>query len=175
MNIQDHDWTSFKRQIFIKADCETVFKAWTTANDITAWFIAEACYTTAKGRERAPDEQIEPGDHYFWRWHQDATSQGEILAVEPNTHLRFSFGDNENKPDGKVIVTVSFHALQGETLVELQQDNMPTSEEAKLYWYTGCNMGWNFFMTNLKAWLEHGADLREYDSERAYAARAISL
>ncbi len=30
-------------------------------------------------------------------------------------------------------------------------------------------------MTNLKALLEYGADLREYDADRAYAWRAISL
>ena len=34
---------------------------------------------------------------------------------------------------------------------------------------------WRFFMTNLKAWLEHGVDLREVDPERAYASRAITL
>lgn len=175
MNIQNHDWTSFKRQVFIKADCATVFKAWITAQGITSWFIAEADYKTVDGRERATDEPIEPGDHYFWRWHQDATSQGEILSVETNTRICFSFGDNEDDIDERVIVTVSFHALDGETLIELQQDNMPNSDEGKLYWYTGCNMGWNFFMTNLKALLEHGADLREYDTERAYASRAISL
>jgi hypothetical protein len=52
---------------------------------------------------------------------------------------------------------------------------MPTSDKDKVGWYMGCNMGWSFFMTNLKALLEYGADLREYDAERAYASRAISL
>jgi hypothetical protein len=36
------------------------------------------------------------------------------------------------------------------------------------------HLGWSFFMTNLKALLEHGVDLREFDPDRAYASRAIT-
>ncbi|MFN2293057.1 MAG: hypothetical protein ACK2U0_01470, partial [Candidatus Promineifilaceae bacterium] len=60
------------------------------------------------------------------------------------------------------------------TLLELVQENMPDTPEAQVSWHMGCNLGWSFFMTNLKALLEYGVDLRETDQERAYASRAIT-
>ncbi len=76
MNTQTHDWTAFKRQIFVKVDSETVFRAWTTTSGITSWFIAEAIYKTADGRERTSEEIIAAGDSYFWQWHQDLSASG---------------------------------------------------------------------------------------------------
>ena len=57
----------------------------------------------------------------------------------------------------------------------ITQENMADTTEAHSGWHLSCNLGWSFFMTNLKAFLEHGIDLREADPERAYASRAISL
>lgn len=175
MTTQTHDWTCFRRQIFIKADCSTVFEAWTKAAKITEWFIAEATYTSPDARKRAADETVEAGDSYHWRWHQDLEIRGDILELIPNQKLRFTFGDKGDGSGEKIIVTVNFRDLGHETLLELQQNNIPDTDTAKVTWYLGCNMGWSFFMTNLKALLEHGADLRENDAERAYASRAISL
>lgn len=169
------DWTCFKRQIFIKADSAEVFNAWTTAAGIVNWFIAEAHYQTVEGRERAADEPVEAGDRYHWRWHQNLETSGEVLEVGPGDYLRFTFGDRADGSGEQVVVSVTFRDLGGETLLELQQENMPANEPGKVHWYMGCNMGWSFFMTNLKARLEYGVDLREHDAERAYASRAISL
>lgn len=175
MTTQTHDWTQFTRKIYIKADSSTVFDAWTKAAKITQWFIAQADYTRPDGSQRAADEMIAVGDAYLWRWHQNLYASGQILEVLPNQKLRFTFGERGDASEEKIIVTVNFHQLEGETLLELQQENMPTTEEARVGWYLGCNMGWNFFMTNLKALLEYGADLREYDQERASTSRAITL
>ena len=38
----------------------------------------------------------------------------------------------------------------------------------------GCNLGWSFFITNLKALLEHGIDLRETDPDKAYTVRTLT-
>jgi len=175
MATQTHDWTRFTRKIFIKADSGTVFEAWTKAEKITQWFIAEAQYRRADATKRAADEMIQVGDSYFWRWHQNLDISGKILDVIPDKKLRFTFGENGDASGGNIIVTVTIHQLDGETLLELEQENMPTTEDAKLGWYLSCNMGWSFFMSNLKARLEHDVDLREYDAERAYMSRAISL
>ena len=51
---------------------------------------------------------------------------------------------------------------------------MADTPAANVSWHLGCNLGWSFFMTNLKGLLEHGVDLRETDPERAYASRAIT-
>jgi len=175
MTTTTHDWTKFTRQIFIKADCPAVFHEWVTASGIASWFIAEAHYTTVDGRIRTDDETIEVGDHYAWKWHQDLNTSGKILEIQENRYLRFTFGDDGQQTDESVIVSVSFTPLDGETRVELCQENMPAGENDKVHWHMGCNMGWSFFLTNLKARMEYGADLREYDAGRAYASRAISL
>ena len=52
---------------------------------------------------------------------------------------------------------------------------MADTLEAHAGWHMSCNLGWSFFMTNLKALLEHNIDLRETNPERAYQSRAISM
>ncbi|HEX4852001.1 MAG TPA: SRPBCC domain-containing protein, partial [Puia sp.] len=57
-------------------------------------------------------------------------------------------------------VTISISSEQGETLVILEQDHIPTDEESKAYFHIGCTKGWVFYLTNLKSILEGGIDLR---------------
>lgn len=59
-------------------------------------------------------------------------------------------------------------------MLELTQENMADTLEAHSGWHLSCNLGWSFFMTNLKALLEHGIDLREYSQERAALSRAVT-
>jgi hypothetical protein len=42
----------------------------------------------------------------------------------------------------------------------------PTNAEVRASRQFGCAMGWTFFLANLKAWLEHGIDLRETNPNR---------
>jgi hypothetical protein len=123
---------------------------------------------------RSPDDIMQVGDQYHWRWHQDLQTSGTILDVVENERLQFTFGDRTPDSDEKVIVTVTFKALDDTTSIVLKQENLPDDERSHVHWHMGCNMGWSFFMTNLKALLEHGVDLRELDSDRAYASRAIT-
>ena len=174
MNEFNFDWTQFKREVFIQADLPTLFQAWTKPGEITKWFIASAIVTTASHHPRPKDEIMQVGDQYHWQWHQDLQAKGTILEVVENERLQFTFGDSEPDPDEKIVVTVTFNDLGDTTSVVLQQENLPDSEQGHVQWYMGCNMGWSFFMTNLKALLEHGVDLRETDQERAYASRAIT-
>jgi len=174
MNEFTYDWTQFQREIFIKADLPTVFQAWAKPEEITKWFIAETAVTTANGLPRAENQTMQPGDRYHWRWHQDLQTGGVVLEVVENQRLQFTFGDRESGTDEKVIVTVSFQDLGDTTSIVLKQENMPDNEQSHVHWYMGCNMGWSFFMTNLKALLEHGIDLRETNQDRAYASRAIT-
>jgi uncharacterized protein YndB with AHSA1/START domain len=175
MNPQNYDWTTFRKQIFIKADNEQVFRAWTTPDNIVQWFIATADYTTPVGTLRPNSETVKVGDQYHWRWHQDLEATGTVLEVVENEKLSFTFGDKEKESDEKIVVTVTVIPDDGgTTLLELIQENMPNTPEAQVSWHMGCNLGWSFFMTNLKALLEYGIDLRETDQERAYASRAIT-
>lgn len=171
-----YDWTQFKRQVFIAANPQVVFDAWAKPGEIVKWFIAQAEYTTPEGVLRGADETVQKGDQYFWRWHQDLEARGEILSVEEFYSLAFTFGEKEPGSEEKVLVIIRVSkSEQGDTVLELTQENMADTLDAYSNWHMGCNLGWSFFMTNLKAYLEHGVDLRETDPERAYASRAITL
>ena len=170
-----YDWTRFERQIFINAEPKAVFQAWAIPENIVKWFIASADYVAADHTPRQPGELVAPGDAYHWEWHQDLSSRGTILEVVENEKLVFTFGDKEPGSDEKIIVTVEVSPEKdGVTLLRLVQENMADTPQAHVSWHMQCNLGWSFFMTNLKGVLEYGADLRETDRERAYAARAVT-
>jgi uncharacterized protein YndB with AHSA1/START domain len=170
-----YDWTRFEREFFIRAEPEAVFRAWAVPENIVKWFIASAEYVAADNTPRQPGELVAPGDTYHWEWHQDLSSRGTILEVVENERLVFTFGDKEPGSDEKIIVTVEVSLEEdGVTLLRLVQENMADTPQAHVSWHMQCNLGWSFFMTNLKGLLEYGADLRETDRERAYAARAVT-
>jgi len=176
MTGQAYDWTKFKKMIFIDAPPEKVYQAWAQPAEIVKWFIAEAEYRTAEGELRRENECVQAGDRYYWRWHQDLSMKGEFSAAEENRYLAFTFGEKENGTGEMIRVSVRVtQAEDGRTALELLQDNMADALASYSGWHMSCNLGWSFFMTNLKAYLEHGIDLREYDPDKAYQARAISL
>ena len=175
MSTQPYNWASFKRQVFVKAEVSEVFQAWAVPEKIVQWFIAEADYTMPDGTLRPASEIVRAGDQYRWRWHQDLESRGQVLEVVDNEKMSFTFGSKEPESDEKIVVTITCKALEDTTLLELTQENMAVTPEAQVGWHMQCNLGWSFFMTNLKAWLEHSVDLRETDPDRAYASRAVTL
>lgn len=169
-----HNWTTFKKQVFIDAGLADVFNAWVIPQEITKWFIAEATYTH-ENQQRNPDETIQCGDRYHWRWHQPLEAKGTIMRVVPNKQLVFTFGQQSPESSEDILVTVDVaREPDGYTKLTLTQENMPDSPYGHRY-HLSCNLGWSFFMTNLKGVLEHGVDLRETDPDRAEAARAISV
>ena len=175
MHDSAYDWTKFKRQIFINVDKEQVFRSWVTADTITRWFIARARYVDRADGERAPSEVTQAGDQYFWEWHQDLKTSGTVLEVVENQLLKFTFGNKEAGSDEMILVTMRVSDDGERTLLELTQENMADTPQAHASWHMGCNLGWSFFMTNLKGFLEHGIDLRETEPDRAYASRAVNL
>jgi uncharacterized protein YndB with AHSA1/START domain len=170
-----YDWTRFERQVFIKAEPVEVWRAWVVPENIVKWFIATADYTAPDNSPRAASEVVAAGDSYHWAWHQELSSGGEVVEVVENEKMAFTFGDKEPGSAEKILVTVEVsQEADGMTLLRLVQENMADTPQAHVSWHLGCNLGWSFFMTNLKGLLEHGIDLRETEVERAYASRAIS-
>jgi len=55
---------------------------------------------------------------------------------------------------------VTIKKEEGETIVELVQDNIPTDEQGMHYWHLGCKTGWTFYLANMKSLYEGGIDLR---------------
>ena len=56
--------------------------------------------------------------------------------------------------------SVTIKKEEGETIVELVQDNIPDDEHGKQYWHIGCKTGWTFYFANMKSRYEGGIDLR---------------
>jgi uncharacterized protein YndB with AHSA1/START domain len=172
---QIYDWSYFKRKIYIKAPLSQVFNSWAIPSKIITWFIRKANYVSSTGEIRDQNDIMQAGDTYTWYWHQDLTTKGEVISVILNKEIKFTFGNKEPRSSEKVMVTIILDENENETSFTLTQENMGDKPLNRALYHLSCNMGWSFFMTNMKALLEHGVDLREHDAERAYETRALSL
>ena len=120
------------------------------------WFLRLSEFKNPDGTLRANNESVQKGDTYTWRWHgwnDETTEYGTILDCNGTNSLKFSFGKA-----GDCLVTIKNE--EGENIVELLQDNIPTDEQGMHYWHLGCKTGWTFYLANLKSLMEGGIDLR---------------
>lgn len=150
------DWSRFTVRITVKASAEKLYRCWATREGIEYWFLRRAEYKKRDGSLYKPEEFVQKGDSYSWWWHgypDDVTENGEILECNGKDLFKFKFGKAGN-------CTVKIYEEQGEKIVELTQDEIPTDEKAKENWHIGCKTGWTFYLANLKSLLEGGVDLR---------------
>ena len=147
---------AFTKKIFINAPREKIYWCWGTPEGISSWFLSNAFYKTKKGVQRASNSLIEAGDSYTWKWHNwDGEEKGKILMANGTDQIQFSFAGH-----CKVTVTLQ-EEEKNNILVTLKQSNIPTDEKNKMNIHVGCSNGWSFWLTNLKAFLEHGILLNE--------------
>ncbi len=154
-----YNWSQFITRIAIKADPQSLYDAWATQRGIEHWFLRTSLYSTTDGRQRSPDESVEKGDTYLWRWEgwpDDVQETGEILECNGKDRFRFSFGEAGN-------CTVEILSEGEHTVVQLTQTDIPTDEKGMHFWHLGCKTGWTFHLTNMKSIFEGGADLRNKD------------
>ena len=150
---------SFTKKIYVGADLPTVYRCWSTSSGITHWFLKRASYTYGPGSLRPTDEPVQAGDRYSWRWHNwEGEEAGTILEANGTDHILFTFS-------GECKVSVDLVSEGAKTLVSLRQFNIPTDEESRLNIYVGCSNGWTFWLTNLRAYLEHGIVLNETEQD----------
>jgi len=150
-------FNSFTKKIYIKSDITKLYWCWATAQGISKWFLRKATYLTPLGDTKPPIEQIAKGDSYIWKWHNwDGQEEGKILAANGKDFLEFTFANNCG-------VSISMEPQGESVLLTLQQYNIPIDDNSKLNIYFGCSNGWTFWLTNLKAYLEHGITLNETD------------
>lgn len=147
---------TFTRKIHIKAPLHKLYWCWSTEGGLTSWFLRAADHIRDGQRinHRSP---VQAGDEYLWMWHNwDGEEKGTIKLANGKDHIRFSFA-------GDCDLDISLHPTETGTLLELRQSGIPTDEESKMKVYNGCSNGWTFWLTNLKAFLEHGILLNETD------------
>lgn len=96
-----------------------------------------------------------------------------VIEVEPDRKIVLEWKANEGEPpnveggsmtelDYNTTVTMTFTALDGDTrtMVEIEEKGWRETEGALKASYGNCQ-GWAQMLAALKAWLEHGINLRE--------------
>jgi hypothetical protein len=157
----DFNWTTFTVRVPVNASTEKLFGCWASRAGMEYWFLRLSEYKKPDGSERGPDEYVQIGDTYRWRWHgwpDEVEEHGEILDCNGRDHIKFSFGKAGN-------CTVTIKKENDQFLVELLQDQIPDDEQGRHYWHLGCKTGWTFYLANLKSLLEGGIDLRNRDEQ----------
>jgi uncharacterized protein YndB with AHSA1/START domain len=155
------EWNRFAVRINIDAPIEKLYHAWATREGIEHWFLRLSEYKKPDGSLRSKSELVGKGDTYKWLWHgydDDTVEHGSILECNNRDLFKFSFGKAGN-------CTVRIYEEQGETIVELVQDEIPVEEDSKHYYHVGCKTGWTFYFANLKSLYEGGIDLRNKNIE----------
>lgn len=155
----EFNWNTFTVRVGIHADVDALYKAWATREGIEYWFLRQSVYQSADGIVRLPQELVQIGDTYSWRWHgwpDSVEEYGAVLSCNGKDHFRFSFGKAG-------ICDVRIMEENGMSLVELIQSDIPSDEHGRQYWHLGCKTGWTFYLTNMKSLFEGGIDLRNRD------------
>ncbi|ADR21253.1 hypothetical protein MATR_11180 [Marivirga tractuosa] len=146
------NWNTFSMRIVIDHAVKTVYECWATQDQIEKWFLEEASYYQGS-EKRKPEELVQKGDRFNWKWNNwNFTEKGEVLEANGKDFISFTFGSG-----GKVNVKLT--EINGMTEVTLTQSDIPNDEKSKMEIYVGCSTGWTFWLTNLKAFLEHGITL----------------
>lgn len=152
----DNRWTTFKLTADFNTNVRNIYETWATPAGLESWFLRQADFFTIVGRQREKDEFISKEDTYSWYWHgfdDNAAENGQVLENNGSDLLRFTF-------TGGSIVTIDIQNKYGLTLVELTQENIPLEDDPAKNLYVQCQIGWTFYLTNLKSVIEGGKDLR---------------
>jgi len=152
----EHNWTKFTITADFNTDARSIYKAWATPAGLESWFLRKANFYTITGRLREPDEYVMKEDSYEWYWHGFADSDiqtGVMLEVNSIDFLKFTFSDD-------TIVSINFKSANGLTLLELTQENIKEEADPSKNLYVQCQVGWTFYLANLKSIIEGGIDLR---------------
>jgi uncharacterized protein YndB with AHSA1/START domain len=151
-----NDWTKFTIKADFNTDVRRIYQAWTTPAGLESWFLRKANFYAIAGRLREPHESILKEDVYEWYWHgfgDDVMEKGEVLEVNSIDFVKFTF-------TGGSIVSISLKMENGLAMLELVQENIPEESDPSKNLYVQCQVGWTFYLANLKSVVEGGVDLR---------------
>jgi uncharacterized protein YndB with AHSA1/START domain len=138
-----YNWREFTLKVAVKAKPERVYRMWTEPKELVKWFLE-----TAK-------MELKKGGAYEWSWLGGGRDKGKIIAFRKPSLLHFTFAGCKCE----IRITKDKRGA----LVTLRQYAIPTDEKNKVGTHMSCSLGWSFYLANLKAFLEHGVDLRETD------------
>lgn len=152
--MKSFNWTSFTQKIPVRVNIETMYDAWTKAEEIEKWFVKHSKYFDLYKILIPTDANIKKDFTYEWTWYAyDDIEHGKFTEANGKDHIQFTFA-------GECFVDINLKEEKEYTIVELTQSNIPTDEKSKQSIRLGCASGWAFFLVNLKSVYESGHDLR---------------
>lgn len=109
--------------------------------------------------------RLEPGATVTWSFHDfPGAFPVEVAEVEPNRRIVLLWEASEGEGEGagyRTRVTIAFEPLEdGRTLVTIGEEGWRETDAGLRGSYGNCE-GWTHMLCALKAWLEHGINLRE--------------
>ena len=150
---ETYDWSRFDVHMPIACDAPTAFAFWATSGGMERFYVRRFAYAAPDGARRAADAVTQVGDTYALTFDHPFDLSGRVLAVEPNSHLAFTFGSM------RVEVHVEPH-VRG-TIVRLVQSDIPTDDVGRAESHLNCRSCWVYYLLNLRSVIEHGHDLRD--------------
>jgi len=150
----------FQVSIRIAKPVHDVFEAVADPKQLSHYFTTGG----AKGR-------LETGATVMWDFHDfPGAFPVEVVEVVPDKRIILRWDANEGPPDDgdpvvsvgyKTQVTMTFEPLEdGRTLISVAEQGWHETAQGLSGSYGNC-MGWTQMICALKAWLEHGINLRE--------------
>lgn len=150
----------FQVAIRIARPVHTVFEAVADPDQLSHYFTTGG----AKGR-------LETGATVMWDFHDfPGAFPVEVVEVVPDRYIVLRWEANEGPPaEGeptgptgyRTEVRMTFEPLEdGRTLVSIAEHGWRETAQGLAGSYGNC-MGWTQMLCTLKAWLEHGINLRE--------------
>lgn len=155
-----HDWSRFTRRINIKAPKLAVYRHFVVPANMETWFVRDASFRVSNGELRNKNSQIYAADTYEWLWYgqpDTVVEKGKVIEANGVDRIQFSF-------TAGAIVTIELTNGGENTVITLTQEGIPTDDNAKANYNLECQVGWTFYLTNLKSILEGGIDLRNKDT-----------
>lgn len=159
MSISTATWNTFTLKVPVRADVQTIYKAWATQEGIERWFLRSAKYSDGNGVARRSTELVQKGDRFHWLWHgytDDAFEKRSVTDANGRDKFQFEFS-------GNCLVTVTLEPHGGITVIRLVQERIPEDNNPSTNLFVGCQLGWTFYLANLKSIMEGGIDLRNRD------------
>lgn len=113
----------------------------------------------------AVSSDLIPGQEVQWTWDEWGTNAVFVKTVKPNELIELTL-DSKNwqktaDESYEVLVSFEFEALDEDTtLVSISESGWLMDEDGRKASYENCG-GWQDMLCCLKAYLEHGVDLRK--------------
>jgi uncharacterized protein YndB with AHSA1/START domain len=154
----DYDWSELQVTYFVDAPIEEVYPLWATADGMTRFWADEVTAVNNDGDKKPGDAEYTNGDRIHLLFPTQSDTEIEILNIERNKFVLFSFGE------GYGWVSVSFSTEEStedqRTRIVLRQFGM--SDDLKTRWeiHAHARGWWIANLMNIQSVLVHGFDLR---------------